>query len=124
MGLRERLPGLGRLHRIARAHRRDAQSGYPLRHQFLVGRGSADPARGAYQSGGENGLYRCLDVTFGEDVSASSLCKAAREFSFPRRLATNMIRADTSCGMSLPNKRKNAARNPDYLAQVLGLHVI
>jgi predicted transposase YbfD/YdcC len=74
--------------------------------------------------GVENGLHWCLDVTFGEDASAVRLRNAAHNFSFLRRLALNLFRADTSRKMSLPRKRKTAAWNPDYLANVLGLPVI
>lgn len=74
--------------------------------------------------GVENGLHWCLDVTFGEDASAIRLRNAAHNFSFLRRLALNLFRSDTSRKMSLPRKRKTAAWNPDYLAHVLGLHVI
>ena len=74
--------------------------------------------------GGENGLHWCLDVTLGEDASAIRLRNAAHNFSFLRRLALNLFRTDTSRKMSLPRKRKTAGWNPDYLAQVLGLHVV
>lgn len=72
----------------------------------------------------ENGLHWCLDVAFGEDASAIRLRNAAHNFSFLRRLALNLFRADTSRKMSLPRKRKTAAWNTDNLAHVLGLHVI
>lgn len=72
----------------------------------------------------ENGLHWCLDVTFGEDASAIRLRNAAHNFSFLRRTALNLFRADTSRKISLPKKRKTAAWNPDYLAHVLGLRAI
>ena len=44
----------------------------------------------------ENGLHWCLDVTFGEDASLIRLRNAAQNFSFLRRLALNLFRADKS----------------------------
>lgn len=72
----------------------------------------------------ENSLHWCLDVTFGEDASPIRLRNAALNFSFLRRLAINLFRADTSRTASLPKKRKAAAWNPDYLATVLKLREI
>jgi predicted transposase YbfD/YdcC len=72
----------------------------------------------------ENGLHWCLDVTFGEDASPIRLRNAALNFSFLRRLALNLFRADQSRASSLPKKRKAAAWNPDYLATVLHLKEI
>jgi predicted transposase YbfD/YdcC len=72
----------------------------------------------------ENGLHWCLDVTFGEDASPIRLRNAALNFSFLRRLAINLFRADKSRSTSLPKKRKAAAWNPDYLATVLRLREI
>ena len=72
----------------------------------------------------ENGLHWCLDVTFGDDASPIRLRNAALNFSFLRRLAINLFRADKSRSTSLPKKRKAAAWNPDYLATVLQLREI
>lgn len=72
----------------------------------------------------ENGLHWCLDVTFREDASQIRLRNAARNFSFLRRAAINLFRADSSRKDSLPKKRKAAAWNHEYLAQVLGLKKI
>jgi len=72
----------------------------------------------------ENGLHWCLDVTFGEDASLIRLRNAAQNFSFLRRLAMNLLRADKSRNMSLPRKLKTAAYNPDYVAAALQLREI
>ena len=72
----------------------------------------------------ENGLHWCLDVTFGEDACPIRLRNAALTFSFLRRVALNLFRSDKSCSTSLPKKRKAAAWNPDYLADLLNLQVI
>ena len=72
----------------------------------------------------ENGLHWCLDVTFGEDASLIRLRNAALNFSFLRRLALNLFRADKSRSISLPRKLKTAAYNPDYLVAALHLREI
>jgi len=72
----------------------------------------------------ENGLHWCLDVTFGEDASPIRLRNAAQNFSFFRRLALNLFRADKSRSISLPRKIKTAAYNPDHLASALQLREI
>ncbi|WP_265289694.1 ISAs1 family transposase [Verminephrobacter eiseniae] len=72
----------------------------------------------------ENGLHWCLDVTFGEDACPIRLRNAALNLSLPRRAAMNLFRADQSRSMSLPKKRKAAAWNPDYLANILHLREI
>jgi predicted transposase YbfD/YdcC len=72
----------------------------------------------------ENGLHWRRDVAFGEDAGQIRLRNAALNFSFLRRLAINLFRADSSRALSLPRKRKAAAWNPDYLAQVLKLQPV
>jgi predicted transposase YbfD/YdcC len=72
----------------------------------------------------ENGLHWCLDVTFGEDASLIRLRNAAQNFSFLRRLALNLFRADKSRSISLPRKLKTAAYNPTHLATALQLREI
>lgn len=74
--------------------------------------------------GVENGLHWCLDVTFREDASRIRLRNAAQNFSFLRRAAINLFRADSSRKDSLPKKRKAAAWNHEYLVHVLGLQKI
>jgi predicted transposase YbfD/YdcC len=72
----------------------------------------------------ENNLHWCLDVSFGEDASVIRLRNAALNFSFLRRLAMNLFRADKSRSISLPRKLKTAAYNPEYLASALSLRKI
>jgi predicted transposase YbfD/YdcC len=72
----------------------------------------------------ENGLHFSLDVTFGEDASTIRLRNAAQNFSFLRRIALNLFRADKSRSISLPRKLKTAAYNPDHLATALQLREI
>ena len=52
------------------------------------------------------------------------LRNAAQNFSFLRRVALNLFRADKSRSISLPRKLKTAAYNPAYLATALQLREI
>jgi hypothetical protein len=63
-------------------------------------------------------------VTFDEDASSIRWRNAALNFSYLRRLAINLSRADISRKLSLPKKRKLATWDPDYLAQVLNLQKV
>lgn len=58
------------------------------------------------------------------DASLVRPRSAAQNFSFLRRLALNLFRADTSRSISLPGKLKTAAYNPGYLAAALRLRKI
>jgi hypothetical protein len=52
------------------------------------------------------------------------LRNAAQNFSFLRRTALNVFRADKSRSISMPRKIKTAAYNLDYLAKTLQLREI
>ena len=69
----------------------------------------------------ENGFHRCLDVAFREDASAIRLRNAAANFALLRRFALNLFRLDKSRVKSLPKKRKAAAWNSQYAADLLNL---
>lgn len=71
--------------------------------------------------GVENKLHWHLDVSFGEDGSNIRMDHAAENFSLARKMALNLLRADTSKKVGIPNKRKAASWNHDYLLQVLGV---
>ena len=126
MGLRERWPALASVACIE--SQRHIGDKLETDTRYVISSLPAEAARILHAVrthwGVENGLHWCLDVTFGEDASAIRLRNAAHNFSFLRRLALNLFRADTSRKISLPRKRKTAAWNPDYLAHVLGLPVI
>lgn len=72
----------------------------------------------------ENELHWCFDATIGEDASQIRLRNAAQNFSFRRRRALNLFRADKSRSISLPRKLKTAAYNPAHLATALNLREI
>ena len=69
----------------------------------------------------ENGFYRCLDVALREDASAIRLRSAAANFALLRRFALNLFRLDKNRVKSLPKKRKAAACNSQYVADLLKL---
>jgi hypothetical protein len=68
----------------------------------------------------ENGLHWVLDVVFREDARRLYDRTAAENVGLLNRLATSLLRGDASQG-SLTVKRKRAAWNVGYLAQLLGL---
>ena len=68
----------------------------------------------------ENGLHWVLDVVFREDARRLYDRTAAENVGLLNRLAVSLLRGDTSKG-SLTVKRKRAAWNVGYLAQLLGL---
>ena len=124
--LRERWPNLRSVARIE--SQRETHGQVQTDTRYVISSLPADAQRILYVARThwaiENGLHWCLDVTFNEDASQIRLRNAALNFSFLRRLAINLFRTDTSRALSLPKKRKAAAWNPDYLAQVLNLQKI
>ncbi len=67
----------------------------------------------------ENQLHWSLDVTFNEDGSRVRSGNGAENFSVLRRMALNLLKAETSTKRSLAGKRKDAAWDNDYLLKVL-----
>jgi predicted transposase YbfD/YdcC len=70
----------------------------------------------------ENGLHWVLDVVFREDARRLYDRTAAENVGLLNRLSASLLRGDTSKG-SLTVKRKRAAWNVGYLAQLLGLPI-
>jgi predicted transposase YbfD/YdcC len=66
----------------------------------------------------ENNLHWQLDVHFGEDRSRIQERNAARNFASMRKLALGVLRRHPA-QKSIPRKRKLAAQNPDFLAEIL-----
>jgi hypothetical protein len=60
----------------------------------------------------------------GEKARPIRLRHSARNFSFLRRTALNLFRADKSRSISMPRKIRTAAYNPDYVAKALHLREI
>ena len=66
----------------------------------------------------ENGQHWVLDMNFGEDRSRVRERTAARNLVVLRRIALDLLRADTAKG-SLKGKRKKAAWDDGYMARLL-----
>jgi predicted transposase YbfD/YdcC len=67
----------------------------------------------------ENGQHWVLDVDFGEDRSRVRERNAARNLAVLRRIALDLLRANTSLRASLKGKRKTAAWDDAYMARLL-----
>ena len=67
----------------------------------------------------ENGLHRVLDVTFREDASRVRERNAARSLALLRRIALNLVRADTTLKASLKGKRKYAGWDDAFMAALI-----
>lgn len=66
----------------------------------------------------ENNLHWHLDVHFGEDRSRLQERNAARNFASMRKVALGVLKRHPA-EKSIPRKRKMAAQNPDFLAEIL-----
>lgn len=71
--------------------------------------------------GVENKLHWHLDVSFGEDLCKVRRDHAAENFSLVKKMALNLLKADTSEKLGVPNKRKLAGWSPEYLLKILGV---
>lgn len=69
----------------------------------------------------ENKLHWHLDVTFGEDLCKVRKDDAAENFSLVKKMALNLLKADTTEKLGVPNKRKLAGWSPEYLLKILGV---
>lgn len=71
--------------------------------------------------GVENKLHWHLDVSFGEDLCKIRTDHAAENFSLVKKMALNLLKADTSEKLGVPNKRKLAGWSQEYLLKILGV---
>jgi len=71
--------------------------------------------------GVENKLHWQLDVGFGEDLCKVRTDHAAENFSLVKKMALNLLKADKSEKLGVPNKRKLAGWSPEYLLKILGV---
>ena len=67
----------------------------------------------------ENSVHWVLDVAFGEDASRVRQGNAAENLSVLRRMALNMLKAETTSQGGVAAKRKRAGWDEDYLLLVL-----
>jgi len=68
----------------------------------------------------ENGLHWVLDIAFREDESRVRIGHAAQNLATLRRLATCLLKRETSAKGGIRAKRLQAGWNDDYLLTVLG----
>lgn len=71
--------------------------------------------------GVENGLHWTLDVAFREDESRTRVDHAAANLSVVRRLATTLVKAETTAQGGVQTRRMRAAWDTGYLSRVLQL---
>jgi predicted transposase YbfD/YdcC len=71
--------------------------------------------------GVENKLHWHLDVSFGEDLCKARTDHGAENFSLAKKMALNLLKADTSEKLGVPNKRKLAGWSHEYLLKILGV---
>lgn len=69
--------------------------------------------------GVENGLHWTLDVAFREDESRTRVDHAAANLAVARRVATTLLKAETTAEGGVQTKRMRCAWDTDYLARVL-----
>src|SRR3954462_3307765 len=67
----------------------------------------------------ENGLHWVLDVVFREDASRVRDRNAARNLALLRKVALNLVRADTTLKASLKGKRKYAGWDDTFMATLM-----
>jgi predicted transposase YbfD/YdcC len=67
----------------------------------------------------ESGLHWVLDVGFREDASRVRERNAARNLALLRRIALNLVRADTTLKASLKGKRKYAGWDNAFMAALI-----
>jgi len=89
---------------------------------YFIGSGRVGARKAAQAMRGhwgiENNLHWHLDVHFGEDRSRIQERNAARNFASMRKLALCVLRRHPA-EKSIPRKRKTAAQNADFLAEIL-----
>ena len=89
---------------------------------YFIGSGRLGPRKAAKALRShwsiENNLHWHLDVHFGEDRSRIQERNAARNFASMRKLALCVLKRHPA-EKSIPRKRKLAAQNPVFLAEIL-----
>ena len=67
----------------------------------------------------ENSCHWVLDVAFREDSCRIRKDNGGENFAIVRRIALNLLKAETSAKLGVANKRLKAAWDNDYLTTVL-----
>ncbi len=116
-----RFPGLALIARVsAQTWRKDRKTGavcYYACSRAMSAQALAEAVRSHWAI--ENSLHWVLDVTFGEDKARSSTGHGPANMAVVRHFAFNILRA-VDDKRSLKLRRNKAARNPDYMAKIVG----
>lgn len=109
---------------VALGYRRTKDGKESLEYRYYISSASLSKSRFANAVRGhwavENNLHWVLDVSMKEDSCQIYRGHAAEVLSGVRKLALNMLRAETSRKVSVPRKQKRAHGSTDYLEKVLG----
>ncbi len=116
-----RFPGLALIARVsAQTWRKDRKTGavrYYVCSRAMSAQALAEAVRSHWAI--ENSLHWVLDVTFGEDKARSRTGHGPANMAVVRHFAFNILRA-VDDKRSLKLRRNKAARNPDYIAKIVG----
>ena len=116
-----RFPGLALIARVAattwRKGKRSSAVRYYVSSRAMTAQALADAVRSHWAI--ENSLHWVLDVTFREDAARSRTGHGPANMAVVRHFAFNMLKAIDD-NRSLKLRRNKAARNPDYMAQIVG----
>ena len=67
----------------------------------------------------ENGLHWVLDMAFDEDRARHRAGNCAQNLSLLRHVALNLLKAEKTCRLGVPNKRRKAGWDRSYLLTVV-----
>ena len=116
-----RFPGLALIARVAATTWRKGKHSSAVRYyvssRAMTAQALAEAVRSHWAI--ENSLHWVLDVTFREDAARSRTGHGPANMAVVRHFAFNMLKAIDD-NRSLKLRRNKAARNPDYMAQIVG----
>merc|ERR1712023_124452 len=108
---------------VALSYRQTKQGKESLEYRYYISSAKLSKARFANAVRShwavENSLHWVLDVSMKEDECQIYRGNAADILSGARKLALNMLRAETTRKVSIPRKQKRAHGSTEYLEQVL-----
>jgi predicted transposase YbfD/YdcC len=108
---------------VALSYRKTKQGKESLEYRYYISSATLTKARFANAVRShwavENSLHWVLDVSMKEDECQIYRGNAAEILSGARKLALNMLRAETTRKVSIPRKQKRAHGSTEYLEQVL-----
>ncbi len=108
---------------VALGYRQTKQGQASLEYRYYISSAALTKARFANAVRShwavENSLHWVLDVSMKEDQCQIYRGNAAEVLSGARKMALNMLRAETTRQVSIPRKQKRAHGSTDYLERVL-----